>query len=576
MGIVNDYISKLLNRVKSNKKVNKEKPWLKYYGDMSETLNYFSGSMYDYLNVSATVNEKRLAYKYYNTEMTYKGFMRKIAKIANALTQFNIVENECITLCLPNTPESFALIYAINKIGGICNIVHPLSTTAEIERALKETNSSVLFCSDVSMPKAKNIKVKHFIMVPSNASLQGLLKTLYNIKSAKNLKLEKGMMSWNEFLSYKLDKDAYVKRNDEDPAAIIYSGGTTGKAKGIILSNMNFNAMALQTITVCNKAVPGNTLLSALPIFHVFGLSIGVHSGFIGGMTSLIVTKLNTKKINKELKKYKPSVYPAVPSLLKMTLNDKDPGRNAFKDIKVLVVGGDYLSPQLKEETENYLHEHGSDAVIKIGYGLSEATGFSCTTAAMDEKYVKDATLGIPNPDTMLKIVEPNTDIEKGPNDIGEICISGPTIMMGYINEEKETNDTIKIHHDGRRYLHTGDLGYMTEDGLVYYSSRLKRMIISNGYNIYPLELEEIISKCKYVEACTVVAVPHKIKNQVPKAVIVLKEGINDTFEIRNEIKSYCFKNIARYAVPAEYEFRKSIPKTAVGKVDYRSLQTKK
>ena len=134
----------------------------------------------------------------------------------------------------------------------------------------------------------------------------------------------------------------------------------------------------------------------------------------------------------------------------------------------------------------------------------------------------------------------------------------------------------VYFHHDGKRYLHTGDLGYMTEDGLVYYSSRLKRMIISNGYNIYPLELEEIISKCKYVEACTVVAVPHKIKNQVPKAVIVLKEGINDTFEIRNEIKSYCFKNIARYAVPAEYEFRKSIPKTAVGKVDYRSLQTKK
>ena len=576
MGIVNDYINKLLKYVKSNKKENKEKPWLKYYGDMEEHLNYFNGSMFDYLNESAIKNEKRIAYRYYNTEMTYKGFMKKIAKIANALTQFNIVPNECITLCLPNTPESFALIYAINKIGAIANIVHPLSTQAEIERALKETSSEVLFCSDVSMKEAKKIKVKHFIMIPSNASLQGLLKTLYNIKARKNLKLDKGMMSWYEFLNYTLDKDIYVKRNNDDPAAIIYSGGTTGKAKGIILSNMNFNAMALQTITVCNKAVPGNTLLSALPIFHVFGLSIGVHSGFIGGMTSLIVPKLNTKKINKELKKYRPSVYPAVPSLLKMALNDSDPGQNAFKGIKVLVVGGDYLSPQLKDEMEDYLHRHGSDAVIKIGYGLSEATGFSATTAAMDEKYVHDATLGVPNPDTMIKIFEPNTDIEKVANDIGEICISGPTVMMGYINEEEETNRTIMTHQDGKKWLHTGDLGYMTKDGLLFYSSRLKRMIISNGYNIYPLELEEIISKCKYVEACTVVAVPHKIKNQTPKAVIVLKNGIEDSFEIRNEIKSYCFKNIARYAVPSEYEFRKSIPKTAVGKVDYRSLQTKK
>ena len=575
MGKVNDYINKLLSYIKKDSKDNKEKPWLKYYGEMPEHLNYFNGSMYDYLYESALKNYERIAYKYYNTEATYRYFMRQIDKIANALTQFKIVENECVTLCLPNTPESFALIYAINKIGAIANIVHPLSTTAEIERALKETNSSVLFCSDVSMPKARKIKVKNFIMVPSNASLSGLLKTLYNIKSSKNLKLEEGMMSWHDFLQYKLEKDVYVRRKNEDPAAIIYSGGTTGKAKGIILSNINFNAMALQTITVCNKAVPGNTLLSALPIFHVFGLSIGVHSGFIGGMTSLIVPKLNTKKINKELKKYRPSVYPAVPSLLKMTLNDKDPGKHAFKGIKVLVVGGDYLSPQLKSDMEEYLHKHGSDAVIKIGYGLSEATGFSCTTAAMDEKYSVNGTLGIPNPDTMLKIFEPYSDIEKVPGDVGEICISGPTVMMGYINEEEETNKTLIKHHDGKIWLHTGDLGYMTKDGMVYYSSRLKRMIISNGYNIYPVELEEIIQKCKYVEACTVVAVPHKIKNQTPKAVIVLKDGIEDTFEIRNEIKSYCFKNIARYAVPSEYEFRNSIPKTAVGKVDYRSLQKK-
>ena len=258
-----------------------------------------------------------------------------------------------------------------------------------------------------------------------------------------------------------------------------------------------------------------------------------------------------------------------------MSLMDRDPGRKAFKDIKVLVVGGDYLSPELKKDMEEYLHNHGSDAVIKIGYGLSEATGFSCSTAPIDEKYSKKGSLGVPNPDTLLKIFEPNSDIEKGPEDIGEICISGPTVMMGYINEEEETNKTLLMHNDGRIWLHTGDLGYMTKDGFFYYSSRLKRMIISNGYNIYPIELEEIISKCKYVDACTVVAVPHKIKNQTPKAVIVLKEGVEDTFEIRNEIKSYCFKNIARYAVPSEYEFRKSIPKTAVGKVDYRSLQKK-
>ncbi len=575
MGKVNNYIDKLLKYIKKDKKINKEKPWLKYYDNTPESLNYFDGSMYDYLSESAYRNSDRNAYTFYNSTCTYKSFMKKISKIANALTRFNIVENECVTLCLPNTPESFALIYAINKIGAIANIVHPLSTTEEIKRALKETNSQVLFCSDVSMPKARDIKVKHFIMIPTSQSLKGILKTLYNFKNSNNMKLEDNMMTWDEFLDYKLEKDVYVKRESDDPAAIIYSGGTTGKQKGIILSNKNFNAMALQTITVCNKAVPGNTLLSALPIFHVFGLSIGVHSGLIGGMTLIIVPKLNTKKINSELKKYKPSVYPAVPSLLKMSLNGKDPGKNSLKDIKVAVVGGDYLSPQTKKEFEDFLHKHGSDAVIKIGYGLSEATGFSCTTAHINEEKVKTNSLGIPNPDTIVKICEPNSDIEKSTNDIGEICISGPTIMMGYINEDNETKKTLIVHHDGRIYLHTGDLGYMDEDGVIFYSSRLKRMIISNGYNIYPLELENIISKCKYVESCTVVSVPHKIKNQTPKAVIVLKNGIEDTFEIRNEIKSYCFKNIARYALPSEYEFRKSLPVTAVGKVDYRKLQNK-
>ena len=301
MGKVNNYIDKLLKYIKKDKKINKEKPWLKYYENTPESLNYFNGSMYDYLNESANRNSDRNAYTFYNNPCTYKGFMKKISKIANALTQFNIVENECVTLCLPNTPESFALIYAINKIGAIANIVHPLSTTEDIKRALKETNSQILFCSDVSMPKARNIKVKHFIMIPTSQSLNGLLKTLYNFKNSNNMRLDDNMMSWDDFLKYKLEKDAYVKRESNDPAAIIYSGGTTGKQKGIILSNMNFNAMALQTITVCNKAVPGNTLLSALPIFHVFGLSIGVHSGLIGGMTCIIVPKLNTKKINSEL-----------------------------------------------------------------------------------------------------------------------------------------------------------------------------------------------------------------------------------------------------------------------------------
>lgn len=577
MGKVNDYINKLIKFIKNEKPENKEKPWLKYYGDVPESLNYFNGSMYDYLKDTASKNEKRSAYSFYGNEVTFKSFMKKIDKVASALKEFNIVENECVTICMPNTPESFALIYAVNKIGAICNIIHPLSSTQDIERALKETNSSIIFCSDVAMPKARHIKVKHFIMVPTSESLGKFLKTLYNIKSSLNMKLEDGMLTWHEFLNYGVSEDTYVKRDPNSPAAIIYSGGTTGKPKGIIISNANFNAMALQTSSVCEYISPGNSVLSALPIFHVFGLALCTHTCLVAGMKCIIVPQLNTKKINKELRKYKPSVYPAVPSLLKMSMNDSDPGSNAFKDIKVVVVGGDYLSPQVKNEYEEYLKTHGSSAVVKVGYGLSEACGFCCCTAQVDEKHVNNhkGTLGIPNPDMIVKIFEPNSDVEKSVGDVGEICITGPTLMMGYINEDEETKKTLVIHNDGRTWLHTGDLGYMDKDGFIFYTSRLKRMIITNGYNVYPIELEDIINKCKYVDTCTVVGIPHKIKSQTPKAVIVLKSNVQDTPEVREEIRRYCYKNIAKYAVPTEYEFRTSLPKTAVGKVAYRDLEKK-
>lgn len=256
-----------------------------------------------------------------------------------------------------------------------------------------------------------------------------------------------------------------------------------------------------------------------------------------------------------------------------MSLKGADPGSSGLKDIKTVVVGGDYLSPQTKAEFEKFLKDHGSNGVVKVGYGLSEASGFCCSTAPIEEKYVQNGTLGVPNPDILVKAFEPNSDIEKSNNDIGEICVTGPTIFMGYINEDKETKNTLVKHTDGKIWLHTGDLGYIDKNGFVYYTSRLKRMIISNGYNIYPIELEEIIKKCKYVEDCTVVAVPHKIKSQTPKAVIVLKKDVEDTLAVRSEIRKYCMDNIARYAIPTEFEYRKDIPKTAIGKVAYRDLQ---
>ena len=423
------------------------------------------------------------------------------------------------------------------------------------------------------MSKIIDIKVKNAVFVPVSNSLSGIKKMVYNSMNSINFSLKDNMISWDEFLNKKQLHANYVMRSCDEPAAIIYSGGTTGKCKGIILSNRNFNTMARQTSFVCEYIKPGNSVLAALPIFHVFGLALCVHTCLVAGMNCILVPKLDTKHINKELKKYKPTVFTAVPSLLNMILNDKDPGKHGFSNTKVVVCGGDYLPNETRIKAEKYFKEHGSDLKVLVGYGLSEVTGFCCCTAMMDSEL---DSIGIPNPDIDIKIFEPNTDVELPYGEIGEICISGPTLMLGYINEEGETASTLVKHSDGKIWLHSGDLGYMSKKGALYYTSRIKRMIISNGYNIYPNELEEIINKCEYVDVSTGVGIPHKIKGYVPKAVIVLKKGVENTAAVRQEIKKYCMQNIAKYAQPYDYEYRDSLPKTAVGKIAYRELGSKK
>lgn len=573
MGVVNDYIQKIVNFFKP-KEPTYDQPWFRYYGEIPEHLKYPDDSIYDRLAETAKEYPNLIAYKYFGTDCTYKKFIKKIGKIADALTQFDVVENECVTVCLPNTPESFALIYAINKVGAIANIVHPLSSTADIERALKEADSQILFCSDVTMPRARNIKVKHFVIVPTSQSFLGFLKFFYNLKNHKNLRARDNIISWTDFLATAKYQDVYTRRRGADPAVIIYSGGTTGKPKGIIISNLNFNAMSLQTKQVCSEVKPGRVLLSYLPIFHVFGFAICCHTGLTNAMTCVIMPRINTKKINREFRLHKPDIIPAVPSILRLSLKDRATRHN-FRGLKMVVVGGDYLPPELKADYEDFLHRHGSKAIIKNGYGLSETTGFCCSTAPMDEADVLDSSIGIPNPDTEIKICRIGKETTVPVDEIGEICISGPTVMLGYINEDKETKQTLKKHQDGQIWLHTGDLGRMDATGRFFYSSRLKRMIITNGYNIYPIELENIIGQCKYVASSIVVGIPHPTKGQTPKAVIVLKDQYKDTSFIRNVIRQYCRDNLAAYAMPSEFEYRKSLPVTAVGKVAYREFEKK-
>lgn len=548
------------------------KPWLKYYGNMSEKIEYNNGSIYDMFTLAAKKYPNNDAMDYFNTTYTYKQVHKSIDTVARSLKKMNIVKDECVTICMPNIPETIFLVYAINKIGAISNVIHPLSSSDEIKHAMEITQSSTIFTTDASYSNVLKTGAENIVVCDVSNSMPTFMKIAYNVKSKKQMEYDESSIKWNDFIDKKHSiSDTKENRTKDDPAIIIYSGGTTGESKAIVLTNLCFNSIASQCYHVCKEARAGNSILSALPIFHGFGLCVSVHVPLMLGLKCILIPKINVKKLNSLIKKKKPNLLPAIPTMLNAITNNKSAGKKSLESVQVILSGGDYLSDDLRKKVLTYFNECGSNAHIQVGYGLSEATAF---IAATSENIEESDNLGIPNPDTIVKICEPETNEEIPDGEIGEICVNGPSVMMGYLNDKDATDNAIRTHKDGTQWLHTGDLGFI-DDGVLHFTSRLKRMIISNGYNIYPTELEKVISKCKYVAQNVVVGIKDKIRQEAPKVVIVLKKGVERTTEIENEIREYCKKNIAKNAQPTEYEFTDQLPTTKIGKVNYRKFEAK-
>ena len=356
-----------------------------------------------------------------------------------------------------------------------------------------------------------------------------------------------------------------------DCAAVLYSGGTTGTAKGIQLSNLNFNALGLQTIAASGyTSVAGMKMLSVMPVFHGFGLGIGIHTALIGGATCILVPQFNVKTYADILVKQKPELIPGVPTLFEALLRAEGLEKADLSFLRGIFSGGDSLSPELKKKVDTFLKEHNCTEQIREGYGTTECVTASCLTP---KDYARSGSIGVPFPDTFYKIVATGTTDEVDAGTEGEICISGPTVMLGYMDNPEETAQTLRTHADGKTWLHTGDLGYMDEDGFVYFRQRIKRMLITSGYNVYPSQLENIIDGHEKVLLSCVIGIKDEYRGQRIKAYIVPMPGIEPTEALKAELLEYCKDRIAKYALPREIEFRTELPKTLVGKVAYRVLE---
>ena len=573
-----DFKKEIKKEEKLNKKNNIKTPWLKYYNDVPSHLNYPKGTMVGYFLEAVARFPEDIAIEYYGRTYTYRAFYEMIRDTAKSLKSQGVKEGDTIAICMPNTPEALLMFYAANMVGALVSLIHPLSAEKEIQNYINGSGATFLLSLDLVYDKVHNIVdntcVKKIVIASAGDSLKTIKKFLYKFKNrgtVPKIELTDDIMTWNEFLNYGYDYQGEIAclKSSYDPAVILYSGGTSGDPKGILLSNMNFNALALSCHKMIEQSGEKESILAILPIFHGFGLGVCIHTTLCCGMRVVLIPNFSPKDFGSLLHKHKISIVCGVPSLFENLTKTKI-GKNDLSKLKCAISGGDFMSKDLKDKVDTYFHEHGSSAEVRVGYGLTEASAAICATPTGE---YRESSIGIPFPDTYTKIVRVGTHDEVPYGEDGEICISGPTVMMGYLNNLEETIQTLQIHEDGRTWLHTGDVGSMDKDGFIYFKQRVKRIIISNGYNLYPSYIETIINSHPDVFTSTVIGIPHPKKVQVAKAFIVLKDGVKPSKDVEKSIRLYCEKNLARYSLPAVYEFRDSLPKTLVGKVAYRELE---
>ena len=555
------------------------KPWSKYYTDDEMDIKIPNISLYEQLKNTANKYPNNIAYRYLGKNVSYKKFMKQIDRTIISFEKLNIKKGDVVTICLPNVPEALMCFYALNRLGAIANMVHPLSAEEEIKEAIKTTKSKYLVMVDMFYSKIKDTikstKVKNVIFVSPANSMPLYLKLGYkliNLNKYKRYPRNKFYMSFNKFISKSYFSKIKTKATfgKDTPAVILHSGGTSGKPKNVVLQNRAF-IMAVIQEKICFKNLNvGDTVLAIMPNFHGFGLSVCMHSTMTIGFTSILVPQFDAKKFDILFKKNKPTVVLGVPTLFEALIGNDNVKNLDLSFLKYAISGGDILTKSLEDKVNDYFKEHNSKAKITQGYGMTEALAAVCLGV---DDINKSGSIGIPFPGNNIKIIDPATRKTNPYNVVGEICINNKALMMGYLNNETETNEALQIHDDGHVWLHSGDLGYMDEDGFIFCKGRLKRMIITSGYNVYPSHIEEVIQSHPAVLQCTVVGVPHPYKKQVPKAFIVLKEGYHAIF-VKSEIKDYCKKNLAKYMVPHDFVYRKKLPKTKIGKVDFKKLES--
>jgi len=575
-----------------------KKPWILHYDpDMKESLTYPDKTMYEMLTRTEDNFPRTPALSFEGQKISFRSLLFQVDTVALALTDLGLRRGDVATICLPNIPQAVIFFYAVNKIGVIANMVHPKTPPLELKDFMTSTQSEYLIILDAFLPKhlkmLDGITVKR-VFTAAIGDYLSAAKTLgfYITKGRKIPKTpkDKKFMSWRDlqkvglsarYASESLASSFHYVRPLEPgaPAVYLHSGGTTGTPKTIILSSQNLNVLAVQGPQIVNipdpfetGAAPQVSMVTILPLFHGFGLCMGMHTMICNAITSILVPQFEPDSLAKVIIKERPTFIAAVPTLYEGILKSTLLNKADLSFLRSCFCGGDSLSPDLKDRFESFIHDRGSKLSLREGYGLTETVTVCCVNP---ENKCRKESIGLPLPDMNMKIVEPNTHNETAYGEHGEICVTGPTVMLGYLGDPEGTAEAIHLHDDGRSWVHTGDYGYMDEDGFFHFTQRLKRIIKVSGIPVFPSQIEAVISSVPGVDSACAIAVPDPYRIHVVK-VIVVASGLRSEehlTKIKKDILAACADRLIPYARPVTIEFRDQLPHTLVGKIDYIALE---
>ena len=555
--------------------LSESRPWLRHYGGVSPTLPYPAVTLYQAVAGTARRVPGAVAWDFFDTTQTYREFLAAIDACADALAALGLKAGARILISMPTAPQGVIAFYAANKLGAVPALIHPLSTAPEIEHYLDLSGARIALTLDAFYPRLAAARPKIALETLILARIPDYLSPLkkFGFWLAKGRKIaavpvDPRVRWWSTLMAQPHRAAAPAAVRPEDAAAILFSGGTTGVPKGILLSNRNFIAEGMQA-AAWGGLREGDSILAILPIFHGFGLGVCVNAAFMSGGKSILVPVFSAEAVAKLLRTKRPNLLVGVPTLFAALARDPSLARADLSCLRATFSGADTLPRPVKEQFEKRVAECGGRVKLLEGYGLTEAV---TAIMAMPMGEYREGSIGLPFPDMLAAICAPGTTQELPPGEEGEICVAGPAVMLGYLDDPEATANALRSHADGRTWLHTGDLGKMDAEGFFYFTVRLKRLIKSSGFNVYPAQVEAVLYQHPLVAEACVAGVPDPSQVERVVAFVVLKGAAPGNADTERALIEHCRERLIKWSCPREIEFRGDLPKTQVGKIDYKAL----